>query len=77
MRAHHACRQESRKEMCVWHGQRASLAGTVRKKKWLGDGELSRGHLQEGLEVEGCEWEFMFLWPPAQDVASSSEPGSV
>ena len=35
------------------------------------------GRLQEGLEFEACEWEFMFLWLPAQHLASSSDPGSV
>lgn len=35
------------------------------------------GQLQEGLEFEARAREFMFLWPPAQDVASSSELGSI
>lgn len=57
----------------MWHGQRASLAEMVRKKKWL----VTKKWLQEGLEFEARAREFMFLWPPAQDVASSSERGSI
>lgn len=77
--AHHTGRQESGKEMCVPSGLEPTPCSI--SYGWDGEkeeaGNFPEGQLQEGLGFEDCGWEFIFLWHPTQDLASSSYPGSI
>lgn len=62
--------------MCVAWEEALWLEEWERRNGWE-RGNFLEEHLQESLEFEAFGWESLFLWHPAQDLASSSYPGGI